>query len=73
MEPKRDAQTEWLVKSYESVIYKAREAGGFPVESESGVLALEIPPLSEQARVVRWREQLPPGHNAPTGVLDWIE
>lgn len=61
------------MRMYEKVINGSRDMGGFPDETRLGVMSVTMPTLAKQARTMRWRDQLPPGHNAPTGVLDWID
>lgn len=68
---RRDAQTEWLVRTYETTVNGIRKIGKLP-DGSSSVLSVKIPTLGEQARVMRDRDMLPPGHNTPTGVLDWL-
>jgi hypothetical protein len=65
---KVDGQTDWLVHLYETTINGIRE-NGLPSEV-SYVLSVEVPTLAEQAKVMRYRDSLPPGHNKPTGILD---
>ncbi len=71
-EIQRDGQTDWLVRLYEKTVHAVRELGGVPSDSYS-VMRIQTPNLDEQAAVMRYRDQLPPGHNPPTGVLDWLE
>lgn len=71
-EIKRDGQTDWLVRLYEKTVHAVRELGGAPSDSWSA-MSIQIPNLDAQAAVMRCRDQLPPGHNPPTGVLDWLE
>lgn len=66
---KQDAQTDWLVRLYEKTINGIRSYGGLPSETEE-VLVVDIPTLNEQATVMRYRVNMPPGHNIPTGILD---
>lgn len=68
----RDAQTSWLVRLYEKTVNGVREIGKIPT-GENNVMRVIVPTLSEQAEVMRFRDQLPPGHNTPTGVLDWLD
>lgn len=65
----QDGQTGWLVRLYEKTVNGMRSLGGLPSEEEGGVLSVTAPTLAEQARVMRHRDQLPPGHNRPTGVV----
>lgn len=71
-EMRRDGQTDWLVRLYEKTVNAVRELGGIPSDSYS-VMNIQTPNLDEQAAIMRYSDQLPPGHNAPTGVLDWLE
>lgn len=65
---KQDGQTDWLVRLYEKTISGIRANGGLPTEIES-ILQFYIPTASEQAKVMRFREILPPGHNIPSGII----
>ena len=65
---KVDGQADWLVRLYEKTINGVR-VNGLPSEVRN-VLKVEIPTLAEQAKVMRYRVSLPPGHNKPTGILD---
>lgn len=66
---KQDGQTDWLIHLYEKVINMMRYDGGLPAETEEYISAIEVPTLLQQARVMRYKEILPPGHNVPTGVI----
>lgn len=68
----KDGQTDWLVRLYEKTVNGIR-VNSLPSEVTTGVLSVRIPTLAEQARVMRYREQLPPGNNAPTGVVGFID
>lgn len=66
-----DDQTGWLVRLYEKTVVGIRQYG-IP-DTTGRVLSVKIPELGEQARVMRYRDQLPPGHNAPSGVFEWMD
>lgn len=68
----RDGQTDWLVRLYEKTVNAVRELGGVPSDSYS-VMSIQTPNLDAQAAAMRYQDQYPPGNNAPTGVLDWLE
>lgn len=68
----RDDQTGWLTRLYEKTVNGIRELGGAPSET-SRIMKIEVPSLDAQAEIMRFRDQLPPGHNPPTGALDWLE
>ena len=68
----QDGQTEWLVHLYEKTINGIRDLDGLPSEEEGGILTVNIPLMSKMAEVMRHRQQLPPGHNIPSGVVDQI-
>lgn len=67
----RAGQTNWLARLYEKTVSGIR-ANGLPRES-SGELNIKVPRLDEQARAMTHRDILPPDHNPPSGVLDWLE
>ncbi len=67
----QDGQTDWLVHLYEKSIQAVRNLGGLPQNGQA--ISVKLPELIEQARVQRARAQMPPGHNTPTGVLEWEE
>ena len=69
---KQDGQTEFLVRIYETAISGIRDINGLPSGAIS-VLTIETPTLDRQASVMRYRNQLPPGHNPPSGVMDWLD
>lgn len=66
-----DGQTSWLVRLYEKTVNGIRRKG-MPRQTGT-VLSVRIPSLGEQARVMRYRNQLPPGHNPPSGVFEWMD
>lgn len=68
----RDGQTDWLTRLYEYSVNNIRARGCLPY-GEISAIKIETPRLDEQAAVMRYRDQLPPGHNPPSGVLDWLE
>lgn len=68
----RDGQTDWLTRLFEYSVNAIRARGNLPYK-ENSAIKIEIPGLDEQAAIMRYRDQLPPGHNPPTGVLDWLE
>lgn len=65
-------QTGWLVHLYEKTINGIRELGSVP-SGTSRIMKIEVPPIDAQAEIMRFYDQLPPGHNPPTGELDWLE
>lgn len=67
----QDGQADWLIRLYEKAINGIREVGGLP--SGGATLEIEVPTLADQARIMRYRDQLPPGYNPPTGVMDWVD
>ena len=64
----QDGQTDWLVRLYEKTINGVRELGGLPSEDE-GTFTVALPTIGSMAEVMRFRQQLPPGHNVPSGVI----
>lgn len=71
-EVKRDDQTGWITHLYEKTVNGIRELGGVP-SGTSRIMKVTVPSLQAQAETMRFRDQLPPGHNPPTGALDWLE
>ena len=68
----QDGQTDWLVRLYEKTINGIRDLNGLPSEEEGSVLTVTIPTMGYMANILRFRQQLPPGHNVPSGVIDWL-
>ena len=68
----QDGQTDWLVRLYEKTVNGMRELGGLPRESEGYVLNVHLPPMHDMAQVMRYRQQMPPGHNIPSGVIEGL-
>lgn len=68
----RDGQTDWLTRLYEHCVNAIRSSGSLPYGEDSAI-KIAVPSLDGQAAIIRYRELLPPGHNPPTGVLDWLE
>ena len=64
----QDGQTDWLVRLYEKSINGVRELGGLPSEDD-GTLTVAMPTMDSMASVMRYRQQMPPGHNVPSGVI----
>lgn len=71
-EVSQDDQSGWLVHLYEKTVNGIRELGAVP-SGTSRVMKVATPSLQVLARTMRFRDQLPPGHNPPTGDLDWLE
>ncbi len=71
-EVNRDDQSGWLTHLYEKTVNGIRELGGVP-SGTSMIMKVAVPSLHVQAEIMRFRDQLPPGHNPPTGALDWLE
>lgn len=69
---KKDGQTDWLVRLYEKSVTGVREFG-LPSEHSQGAIAVRLPTLAEQARVMRYRDPLPPGNNVPSGVIGFLD
>lgn len=70
---KRDGQAEWLVRLYEKTVNAVRTFGRIPSEGTDGVMNVKIPTLADQARAFRYRPQLPPGKNVPTGQVEFLD
>lgn len=68
----KDGQTDWLVHLYEKSVNGIRQFG-LPSEVDTGVLVIKTPTLADQARIMRYRDLLPPGNNAPTGVIEFLD
>lgn len=69
----KDGQAAWLVRLYEKTVNGIRNYGKIPAEADDGVLTVSIPTVAEQARALRYRDPLPPGHGVPSGVVDFLE
>lgn len=67
-----DGQTDWLVRIYEKTINGIRELGGLPSEANGGELSVHTPTMRSMAEVMRYRQQMPPGHNIPSGIIDGV-
>ena len=66
----QDSQTDWLVRMYEKTVNGMRDMGGLPSEkNDSRVLTVEMPTLDAMAETMRYRDQMPPRHNIPSGVI----